>query len=137
MYHIKIFCLFPAVDEAFLLSELHVAAMFQCLEAVEQNDARLLALINTTRVSVLSFVFQISLIASCGQGTNHQLSHKQTACPSSLHYVRSDSLLCKVRLSYLIFKKIFFRLVNKVSWQLNLETEQIHCIFYTYLDYIS
>lgn len=61
MYHIKIFCLFPPVDEAFLLSELHVAAMFQCLEAVEQNDARLLALINTTRVSVLSFVIQISL----------------------------------------------------------------------------
>lgn len=40
-------------DEAFLLSELYVAAMFQCLEAVEQNDARLLALINTTLLSHL------------------------------------------------------------------------------------
>ncbi|KAL4608186.1 run domain Beclin-1-interacting and cysteine-rich domain-containing protein, partial [Arapaima gigas] len=37
-------------DEAFLLSEPHVSAMFQCLEAVEQNDPRLLALVDTGRV---------------------------------------------------------------------------------------
>uniref|UniRef100_A0A8C2HY20 Rubicon autophagy regulator n=1 Tax=Cyprinus carpio TaxID=7962 RepID=A0A8C2HY20_CYPCA len=34
-------------DGAFLLSEPHVSAMFQCLEAVEQNNPRLLALIDT------------------------------------------------------------------------------------------
>uniref|UniRef100_A0A8C6S5F8 Rubicon autophagy regulator n=1 Tax=Neogobius melanostomus TaxID=47308 RepID=A0A8C6S5F8_9GOBI len=34
-------------DDAFLLSEPHVTAMFQCLEAVEQNDAKLLAQIDT------------------------------------------------------------------------------------------
>ncbi|KAK6320663.1 hypothetical protein J4Q44_G00097700 [Coregonus suidteri] len=39
--------------EAFLLSEPHVKAMFQCLEAVEQNNPRLLALVNTVRLSTL------------------------------------------------------------------------------------
>ncbi|XP_018955508.2 run domain Beclin-1-interacting and cysteine-rich domain-containing protein-like isoform X1 [Cyprinus carpio] len=38
-------------DGAFLLSEPHVSAMFQCLEAVEQNNPRLLALIDTGRLS--------------------------------------------------------------------------------------
>ncbi|XP_036442388.1 run domain Beclin-1-interacting and cysteine-rich domain-containing protein isoform X2 [Colossoma macropomum] len=41
-------------DEAFLLSEPHVSAMLQCLEAVEQNDPRLLALIDTVRIRELS-----------------------------------------------------------------------------------
>ncbi|XP_048844452.1 run domain Beclin-1-interacting and cysteine-rich domain-containing protein isoform X1 [Brienomyrus brachyistius] len=40
-------------DEAFLLSEPHVGAMFQCLEAVEQNDPRLLALVDTGMLSSL------------------------------------------------------------------------------------
>ncbi|XP_055073928.2 run domain Beclin-1-interacting and cysteine-rich domain-containing protein isoform X1 [Misgurnus anguillicaudatus] len=40
-------------DDAFLLSEPHVCAMFQCLEAVEQNNPRLLALIDTVRLSHL------------------------------------------------------------------------------------
>ncbi|XP_062306294.1 run domain Beclin-1-interacting and cysteine-rich domain-containing protein isoform X2 [Osmerus eperlanus] len=40
-------------EEAFLLSEPHVTAMFQCLEAVEQNNPRLLALIDTARLSPL------------------------------------------------------------------------------------
>ncbi|KAM8953083.1 run domain Beclin-1-interacting and cysteine-rich domain-containing protein [Pelodytes ibericus] len=35
-------------DSAFLLSETHVTAMFQCLEAVEQNNPRLLAQIDTS-----------------------------------------------------------------------------------------
>ncbi|XP_036842798.1 run domain Beclin-1-interacting and cysteine-rich domain-containing protein isoform X1 [Oncorhynchus mykiss] len=39
--------------EAFLLSEPHVTAMFQCLEAVEQNNPRLLALVNTVKLSTL------------------------------------------------------------------------------------
>ncbi|XP_069473628.1 run domain Beclin-1-interacting and cysteine-rich domain-containing protein isoform X3 [Ambystoma mexicanum] len=34
-------------DSAFLLSDAHVTAMFQCLEAVEQNNPRLLAQIDT------------------------------------------------------------------------------------------
>ncbi|KAI1883204.1 hypothetical protein AGOR_G00242800 [Albula goreensis] len=40
-------------DEAFVLSEPHVSAMFQCLEAVEQNNPRLLALVDTGRLSHL------------------------------------------------------------------------------------
>ncbi|KAG7488120.1 hypothetical protein MATL_G00031110 [Megalops atlanticus] len=40
-------------DEAFVLSEPHVSAMLQCLEAVEQNDPRLLALVDTVRLSHL------------------------------------------------------------------------------------
>ncbi|XP_047666250.1 run domain Beclin-1-interacting and cysteine-rich domain-containing protein isoform X3 [Tachysurus fulvidraco] len=51
-------------DEAFLLSDLHVAAMFQCLEAVEQNDVRLLALINTTRLFHLKECVPVDLLSS-------------------------------------------------------------------------
>nr|XP_057929159.1 run domain Beclin-1-interacting and cysteine-rich domain-containing protein isoform X1 [Doryrhamphus excisus] len=40
-------------DEAFLLSEPHVTAMFQCLEAVEQNNPKLLAQIDTVGLSPL------------------------------------------------------------------------------------
>ncbi|KAJ8270421.1 hypothetical protein GJAV_G00114390 [Gymnothorax javanicus] len=53
-------------DGAFVQSEPHVSAMFQCLEAVEQNNPRLLALIDTGGVGCLipfSFIFSIS--ASC------------------------------------------------------------------------
>ncbi|CAL8309715.1 unnamed protein product [Lota lota] len=38
-------------DTAFLLSEPHVIAMFQCLEAVEQNNPKLLALVDTLGLS--------------------------------------------------------------------------------------
>lgn len=38
-------------DTAFLLSDAHVTAMLQCLEAVEQNNPRLLAQIDTSMVS--------------------------------------------------------------------------------------
>ncbi|KAJ7993467.1 hypothetical protein DPEC_G00272730 [Dallia pectoralis] len=41
-------------EDAFLLSEPHVTAMFQCLEAVEQNNPRLLALVDTVRLSTLT-----------------------------------------------------------------------------------
>lgn len=37
-------------DDAFLLSEPHVTAMFQCLEAVEQNNPKLLAQVDTVGV---------------------------------------------------------------------------------------
>ncbi|XP_033820717.1 run domain Beclin-1-interacting and cysteine-rich domain-containing protein isoform X2 [Periophthalmus magnuspinnatus] len=40
-------------DDAFLLSEPHVTAMFQCLEAVEQNNPKLLAQIDTVGLSPL------------------------------------------------------------------------------------
>ncbi|KAJ3599121.1 hypothetical protein NHX12_033084 [Muraenolepis orangiensis] len=40
-------------DMAFLLSEPHVTAMFQCLEAVEQNNPKLLALVDTVGLSPL------------------------------------------------------------------------------------
>uniref|UniRef100_I3J2X7 Rubicon autophagy regulator n=1 Tax=Oreochromis niloticus TaxID=8128 RepID=I3J2X7_ORENI len=53
-------------DDAFLLSEPHVTAMFQCLEAVEQNNPKLLAQVDTvgvgfptsfkTRVQILVFL---------------------------------------------------------------------------------
>lgn len=37
-------------EDAFLLSEPHVTAMFQCLEAVEQNNPKLLAQVDTVGV---------------------------------------------------------------------------------------
>lgn len=40
-------------DDAFLLSEPHVTAMFQCLEAVEQNNPKLLAQIDTVGVGLV------------------------------------------------------------------------------------
>ncbi|XP_035808985.1 run domain Beclin-1-interacting and cysteine-rich domain-containing protein isoform X3 [Amphiprion ocellaris] len=40
-------------DDAFLLSEPHVSAMFQCLEAVEQNNPKLLAQVDTVGLSPL------------------------------------------------------------------------------------
>lgn len=41
-------------DDAFLLSEPHVTAMFQCLEAVEQNNPKLLAQVDTVGVGFLT-----------------------------------------------------------------------------------
>uniref|UniRef100_A0AAQ6AEV8 RUN domain-containing protein n=1 Tax=Amphiprion ocellaris TaxID=80972 RepID=A0AAQ6AEV8_AMPOC len=41
-------------DDAFLLSEPHVSAMFQCLEAVEQNNPKLLAQVDTVGVDTTS-----------------------------------------------------------------------------------
>ncbi|XP_056270380.1 run domain Beclin-1-interacting and cysteine-rich domain-containing protein isoform X2 [Pseudoliparis swirei] len=40
-------------DDAFLLSDPHVTAMFQCLEAVEQNNPKLLAQVDTFGLSPL------------------------------------------------------------------------------------
>ncbi|XP_057182477.1 run domain Beclin-1-interacting and cysteine-rich domain-containing protein isoform X2 [Triplophysa rosa] len=51
-------------DGAFLLSEPHVCAMFQCLEAVEQNNPRLLALIDTVRLSHLKESPSLGLLKS-------------------------------------------------------------------------
>ncbi len=41
-------------DDAFLLSEPHVTAMFQCLEAVEQNNPKLLAQVDTVGVGLVN-----------------------------------------------------------------------------------
>ncbi|XP_062869219.1 run domain Beclin-1-interacting and cysteine-rich domain-containing protein [Trichomycterus rosablanca] len=49
-------------DEAFLLSEQHVVATLQCLEAVEQNDARLLALVDTAQLSPLKQSVPVDLL---------------------------------------------------------------------------
>uniref|UniRef100_A0AAY4DUI6 RUN domain-containing protein n=1 Tax=Denticeps clupeoides TaxID=299321 RepID=A0AAY4DUI6_9TELE len=65
-------------DEAFVLSEPHVSAMFQCLEAVEQNNPRLLALLNTVKLahlkeSSLGFVKSQSLCPLLGAAGSRSL----------------------------------------------------------------
>lgn len=44
--------------DAFLLSEPHVTAMFQCLEAVEQNDPKLLAQVDTVGVGLTALILK-------------------------------------------------------------------------------
>nr|XP_046246935.1 run domain Beclin-1-interacting and cysteine-rich domain-containing protein isoform X2 [Scatophagus argus] len=51
-------------DDAFLLSEPHVTAMFQCLEAVEQNNPKLLAQIDTVGLSPLKGPPSLGLLKS-------------------------------------------------------------------------
>ncbi|XP_029356838.1 run domain Beclin-1-interacting and cysteine-rich domain-containing protein isoform X2 [Echeneis naucrates] len=51
-------------DEAFLLSEPHVTAMFQCLEAVEQNNPKLLAQVDTVGLSPLKGLLCLGLLKS-------------------------------------------------------------------------
>uniref|UniRef100_A0AAX7VV43 RUN domain-containing protein n=1 Tax=Astatotilapia calliptera TaxID=8154 RepID=A0AAX7VV43_ASTCA len=55
-------------DDAFLLSEPHVTAMFQCLEAVEQNNPKLLAQVDTVGV------VQILICPICLADTTSQTS---------------------------------------------------------------
>ncbi|XP_068599332.1 run domain Beclin-1-interacting and cysteine-rich domain-containing protein [Brachionichthys hirsutus] len=51
-------------DDAFLLSEPHVTAMFQCLEAVEQNNPKLLAQVDTVGLSPLKGQPSLGLLKS-------------------------------------------------------------------------
>ncbi|CAL1593494.1 unnamed protein product [Knipowitschia caucasica] len=51
-------------NDAFLLSEPHVTAMFQCLEAVEQNNPKLLAQIETSGLSPLKGLSGLGLLKS-------------------------------------------------------------------------
>ncbi|XP_056893202.1 run domain Beclin-1-interacting and cysteine-rich domain-containing protein isoform X2 [Takifugu flavidus] len=51
-------------DDAFLLSEPHVIAMFQCLEAVEQNNPKLLAQVDTVGLSPLKSPPVLGLLKS-------------------------------------------------------------------------
>lgn len=60
-------------DDAFLLSEPHVTAMFQCLEAVEQNNPKLLAQVDTVGVGFLT---------SC---TYHLFIHEKVTCANVFH----------------------------------------------------
>ncbi|XP_046892745.1 run domain Beclin-1-interacting and cysteine-rich domain-containing protein isoform X3 [Hypomesus transpacificus] len=78
-------------EEAFLLSEPHVTAMFQCLEAVEQNNPRLLALIDTARLSPLKGLMKtqsMCVLVGAGRTSNGpqhgELSRRFTASQLSL-----------------------------------------------------
>lgn len=51
-------------NDAFLLSEPHVTAMFQCLEAVEQNNPKMLAQIDTVGLSPLKSSPGLGLLKS-------------------------------------------------------------------------
>ncbi|XP_068175058.1 run domain Beclin-1-interacting and cysteine-rich domain-containing protein isoform X1 [Antennarius striatus] len=51
-------------DDAFLLSEPHVTAMFQCLEAVEQNNPKVLAQVDTVGLSPLKGQPSLGLLKS-------------------------------------------------------------------------
>ncbi|XP_037553974.1 run domain Beclin-1-interacting and cysteine-rich domain-containing protein [Nematolebias whitei] len=51
-------------DDSFLLSEPHVTAMFQCLEAVEQNNPKLLAQVDTVGLSPLKGSLCVGLLKS-------------------------------------------------------------------------
>ncbi|XP_069053545.1 run domain Beclin-1-interacting and cysteine-rich domain-containing protein isoform X1 [Lepisosteus oculatus] len=67
-------------EGAFLLSEPHVSAMFQCLEAVEQNDPRLLALIDTGRLSHLQQT-PLCLLKTQGLCALPGLRDREMSCP--------------------------------------------------------
>uniref|UniRef100_A0A3B3ZL43 RUN domain-containing protein n=1 Tax=Periophthalmus magnuspinnatus TaxID=409849 RepID=A0A3B3ZL43_9GOBI len=83
-------------DDAFLLSEPHVTAMFQCLEAVEQNNPKLLAQIDTVGlIHLFCFVDNLSAANSLGPpwvcvsaagdseaGTTPAVGHISTPCIS-------------------------------------------------------
>ncbi|KAJ8418887.1 hypothetical protein AAFF_G00003860 [Aldrovandia affinis] len=90
-------------DEAFVLSEPHVSAMFQCLEAVEQNNPRLLALVDTVRLSHLKepALGLLKCQSLCllpgarisGTGPLNTLPHRLTTSQSSLRNQHSDAPL--------------------------------------------
>uniref|UniRef100_A0A8C6ZF02 Rubicon autophagy regulator n=1 Tax=Nothoprocta perdicaria TaxID=30464 RepID=A0A8C6ZF02_NOTPE len=68
-------------DTAFLLSDSHVTAMLQCLEAVEQNNPRLLAQIDT------------SMFTRKGEGLSPVTkSHSLTASSGFLHVPAADCM---------------------------------------------
>uniref|UniRef100_A0A8C9SQX6 Rubicon autophagy regulator n=1 Tax=Scleropages formosus TaxID=113540 RepID=A0A8C9SQX6_SCLFO len=78
-------------DEAFVLSEPHVSAMFQCLEAVEQNDPRLLALLSSLKELPSGLLKSQSLCMLSGAGFGIGISgfhgnqpHCRTPSQSSL-----------------------------------------------------
>ncbi|NXD10490.1 RUBIC protein, partial [Nothocercus nigrocapillus] len=87
-------------DTAFLLSDSHVTAMLQCLEAVEQNNPRLLAQIDTSMLTrkgegLSAAPKSQSLIASPGFLHISAADCRQQRCLdsfSSLHHPASSSL---------------------------------------------
>lgn len=70
---------FPSPDGAFLLSDAHVTAMLQCLEAVEQNNPRLLAQIDASMVRGGS-----CLSAWAPESSETLTSSERWMCPETL-----------------------------------------------------
>ncbi|XP_044887137.1 run domain Beclin-1-interacting and cysteine-rich domain-containing protein isoform X2 [Mauremys mutica] len=87
-------------DAAFLLSDAHVTAMLQCLEAVEQNNPRLLAQIDTSMFlrrseAPLPVMKSQSLTALPGSVCNPPMDytqHRYFGSFSSLHQPASSSM---------------------------------------------
>ncbi|XP_072200474.1 run domain Beclin-1-interacting and cysteine-rich domain-containing protein isoform X2 [Excalfactoria chinensis] len=73
-------------DTAFLLSDAHVTAMLQCLEAVEQNNPRLLAQIDTSMLAGTSLPSVCSSGPSAGTGEtcDHNTEGHQSRLPGAL-----------------------------------------------------
>lgn len=73
-------------DTAFLLSDAHVTAMLQCLEAVEQNNPRLLAQIDTSMLAGTSLPSMCSSGPSAGTGEtcDHDTEGHQSRLPGGL-----------------------------------------------------
>lgn len=69
-------------DEAFVLSELHVSLMLQCLEAVEQKDPGLLALVDTLRVDTLLCSCHLPLFLSFSLSLSPSFSTPLSLSPS-------------------------------------------------------
>ncbi|KAG8445041.1 hypothetical protein GDO86_009979 [Hymenochirus boettgeri] len=78
------------LESAFLLSEMHVVAMFQCLEAVEQNNPRLLAQIDSSLFAGKREIKIPPLLGSAGipYTDNHQ--HSLCSSYKSLQMSLSD-----------------------------------------------
>ncbi|XP_032302402.1 run domain Beclin-1-interacting and cysteine-rich domain-containing protein isoform X4 [Coturnix japonica] len=75
-----------SADTAFLLSDAHVTAMLQCLEAVEQNNPRLLAQIDTSMLAGTSLPSVCSSGPSAGTGEtcNQDIEGHQSRLPGAL-----------------------------------------------------
>lgn len=78
---------FLSPDTAFLLSDAHVTAMLQCLEAVEQNNPRLLAQIDASMVKGARNY--LSVLAS---GTSPGCNPREPTT-SSLRHLSTEKLL--------------------------------------------
>ncbi|XP_075572472.1 run domain Beclin-1-interacting and cysteine-rich domain-containing protein isoform X7 [Pelecanus crispus] len=73
-------------DTAFLLSDAHVTAMLQCLEAVEQNNPRLLAQIDTSMLAGTSLPSLCASGPSAGTGEmcDHDAEGQESRLPGAL-----------------------------------------------------
>uniref|UniRef100_A0A8D0AYI8 Rubicon autophagy regulator n=1 Tax=Sander lucioperca TaxID=283035 RepID=A0A8D0AYI8_SANLU len=94
-------------DDAFLLSEPHVIAMFQCLEAVEQNNPKLLAQVDTVGVDGSQYSSSVTdgmfRKPSEGQSLISYLSEQDFGSCADLekenaHFSISESLIAAIEL---------------------------------------